>query len=55
MNHAFGLASARRYFYNESYGQSHANQGTPAVCALYHLRYRKGKGIEEGNQEVATT
>jgi hypothetical protein len=55
MNHTFGLTSARRYSYSESYGQSHANQGTPAIHALYQLRYRRGKGIKEGKQEVART
>jgi hypothetical protein len=55
MNHTFQLASARRYSYSEYYGQSHANQGTPVICALYQLRYRRGKGIKEGKWEVATT
>jgi len=40
---------------HQPYGQSHANQGTPAVCVLYQLRYRRGKGIKEDKQEVATT
>jgi len=37
MNHVFGLASTRRYSYSKSYGQLHANEGTPAICALYQL------------------